>query len=229
MKHFFKYLTALLAIAILSCDSGDEVTVQGSKEYFPLRTGAYYIYDVTETLYTLGQAETFNYEIKMEVVDSVPDFEGDYRYIIFRSRKNEGENDFSYIDTWSARVNSREVVVNEENVSFLKLKTPVKQGDQWNGNTYNAMFEEFYKAKEVDVPKMVAGITFDDCIVVEQKNNEDFIVALDQRTEIYAHGVGLVEKQVKKLNYCSVGPCLGQQQIESGVILQQTIKSYGVE
>ena len=219
----------MLAVAILSCDSGDDPIVQESKQYLPLRKGAYQIYDVTETLYTLGQPETFTYEIKMAVVDSLPDFEGDYRYVIFRSRRNEGETDFTYIDTWSARVNSREIVVNEENVSFLKLRTPVKQGDEWNGNTYNAMFEDLYMAKEVNVSKTINGHTFSDCVVVEQSDNQDFIVALDQRIETYAPGVGLVEKQIKKLNYCSVGPCLGKQQVESGVILQQTIKSYGVE
>jgi hypothetical protein len=195
----------------------------------PLTKGAYQVYDITETLYTLGQPQTFTYELKMLVVDSFPNAEGDYSYVIYRSKKVEGEDGFKYLDTWSARSDTRELIVSEENTTFLKIKMPVKPDDQWDGNLYNAMGEDMYTVKEVSSSQNINGTTYSDCIVIEQSDNQDFVVALDQRRETYARGIGLIEKQVKKLNYCSIGPCLGQQQIESGVILTQTIKSHGIE
>lgn len=229
MKHFFKYLTFLIAVAIISCDSNEEFVTENKASYLHLRKGAYQVYDVTETLYTLGQPETFKYELRMVVADSFLNAEGDYTYTIYRSKKNEGDENFTYLDTWSARTNSREIIVNEENTTFLKLKVPARENDQWDGNLYNALGEDLYSVTEVNASRSVNQITFEDCIVIEQNDNQDFVVALDQRSETYARGVGLIEKHIKQLSYCSVGPCLGQQQVESGVILAQTIKSYGIE
>ncbi len=169
------------------------------------------------------------YELKTLVVDSFPNQDGNYTYIIHRSKRNEGAAEFSYLDTWSARMDSREVVMNEENTTFFKIKLPVVKDDEWDGNLYNTKGEDTYAMEEVVATFIGNGNTYDDCIVINQNDNQDFIVTLDQRKEVYARNIGLVYKEVRVLNYCTVGSCLGQQQVESGVIYTQTIKAYGVE
>lgn len=230
MKHFLKYLIVFVAITVVSCDSSDDDPLfDTGKDYFPLRKGFFQIYDVTEIEYTLGVPETLRYELKTAVTDSFPNAEGGFTYVIYRSKRSEGETEFTYLNTWSARMDTREVVMQEENIPFLKIKLPVEKNSEWDGNLHNAKGEDIYTLAEVNTAYTVNGQTYDDCIVINQHDNQDFVVFLDQRREIYAKNTGLINKEVKLLNYCSVGPCLGQQQVESGVIYTQTIKSYGLE
>ena len=47
--------------------------------------------------------------------------------------------------------------------------------------------------------------------------------------EIYARHIGLVYKEATVLEYCTVGDCIGKQQIEKGYTLKQTLTAYGKE
>jgi hypothetical protein len=64
-------------------------------------------------------------------------------------------------------------------------------------------------------------------ITVTQNVYDDIPTGKDQRSEIYAKDVGLVYKEIVQLKYCTSGSCLGQQFVEKGVILNQSIKSNG--
>ena len=107
------------------------------------------------------------------VTDSFPNAEGGSSFIIYRSKRDDGSSAFTYLDTWSARIDKREAVTNEENIPFLKIKLPVVDQNEWDGNLYNAVGEDTYKLEEVKIPYTANGQSYDDCIVINQNDNGD--------------------------------------------------------
>jgi hypothetical protein len=124
-------------------------------------------------------------------------------------------------------VTDSEAVVAEENISYVKLVFPTGTGRTWNGNKFNTGEADDYDMTLVGQPYALGDQTFDKTLVVGQEDNQDFIVYQDKRSEIFAHGVGLIYKETTQLKYCDKPECLGKQQIESGLIWKQSILSYG--
>ena len=230
VKHFLRFLCALVVLAAVSCSSDEVLKTDAGMAFYPLQKGRFQVYDVNEIKYTLSVPETLAYELKIQVVDSFAVQER-YTYVLYRYKRTAGETDWTYLDTWSSTVDDRQAVQNESNTSFVKLKFPLKEGATWNGNLYNNGTAEDYLLQDVGQPQTFNQQTFDNCVTVEQSDNEDFVVFLDKRKEVYAKNVGLVYKETTQLHYCTDTNqgCLGQQIVNEGIISTQTIKAYGLE
>jgi hypothetical protein len=235
VKYFLNILVVGVAVVVLSCDSSEEKPPVNNN-YFPLKTGVYQIYDVTEIVYELSDPDTFHYELKMVVVDSFANSNDGYTYVIHRSKKPEGESSWTYLDTWSAENDTKELVISEENIPYLKLKFPATLGKTWDGNTYNDetvpssnQHEDLYEIKETGKSLELGDVSLSEYVRVQQEDNQEFIVYFDKRNEIYAVDVGLVYREIEQLQYCTSADCLGDQVVESGIIYKQTITAYGEE
>lgn len=224
MKQF---RTIFLFLIIIGCSTDEEPTVEIGKSYVPLRVGDFRIYAIDETNYfPLEDPVTLYYEMKTEVVDSFQHASGDYIYVIHRSRRDSENDPWVYDDTWSIRVNDLEAVVNENNISFIKIAFPVATGKKWNGNTYNSAEEDEYEITTVNQPYEINGAQFENTIVVDQEDRVDLIFK-DRRFEVYAKDIGLIYREITDLEYCDEVECFGQNKIESGVVYKQTIMSHG--
>jgi hypothetical protein len=89
------------------------------------------------------------------------------------------------------------------------------------------MDQDEYEIITFQQPFSAGGITFEKAVTVQHENNEDFIVFLDQRKEVYARNVGLIYKEITALNYCVEDNCRGQEIIESGTVYKQELIEYG--
>jgi len=238
-----KYLSFFVfTLLVWSCSGDEEVIVKKDSDFFPIQVGAFFVYNVEETQYSVleGQKD-YVYQLKFSVTDSFPNNAGGITYVIQRSKKNSNDAGFSYLDTWSVRKEASEVIVNEGNIAFVRLAFPLDVGKEWNGNALNALGGEqncgqgptfpcdLYKVTGKGTPFEFNGETLTETIEVTLNNNTDLIVKQDVRTELYARNVGLVLKSSTVLEYCTVGACIGKQQIEKGYILKQTLTSYGKE
>lgn len=222
----------MLAFLALSCDSTTETSIREMPvDYLPVHAGHFQVYDVSDIRYELGVPETLAYQLKTVVTDSFVNASGAMSYVIYRSTRNTQSDTWQYLDTWSLTLNNREAVVSEENIAYLKLKFPATEGFEWNGNTYNTLADDGYKILETNAVYEYGGSTFTDCITVEQSDNDDFVVFLDQRKEVFSKHVGLIYKETTQLNYCTQTElnCIGRQYVETGLIYKQTIAGYGQE
>lgn len=227
MKHFHNYLLTLFLL-VAACAKDEFTPSDIGLEYFPLTKGNYQIYNVSEILYSEVKApENRNYQLKIEIVDSFPNPDDIYTYVMSRATRTTPAQPWSALDTWSVRGSDRELIVNEGNVPFVKITFPVAKGNEWNGNKLNNSEEDDYEMVFVDQPTEVAGTKFEKTLKVLQEDNEDLIVFQDKREEVYAKGVGLILKDLTQLSYCTDPDCIGQQQIKSGIVYKQEIIEYG--
>ena len=223
----------MATIFALSCESeNNNIAVQDMPvDYFPLRKGAFQIYDVHMVEYTLGVRSESDYQLRTLIVDSIDRGNGTYSYVQYQYERESESQTWAYTGTWSVQADERELVVNEANTSYLKYKFPLYKGYTWNGNAYNSMEPNDYVMEDIKVSKTVGNQAYSDCLVVNQADNQDFVVFLDQRSEIYARSIGLISKNVRQLYYCtdSNSGCLGQQIVERGVEYTQTLLMHGQE
>lgn len=228
MKFFAGFLLSTVILVLVSCDANDDTNVpdQGHR-YFPLAIGHYQTYDVVEIEYTLRDPDTASYELRVETAHAFLNTDGDSTYVVYRSKRLPGENAWTYLDTWSVRRTAEELIVQEENTPYVKLRFPPYNGQRWNGNLYNTVEVENYRLDSLGQGQTRLGQHYDDCVTVVQRDNQDLIVFFDQRKEVYAANVGLIYKEMTQLNYCSQPACLGQQLVEQGIIYKQWLKEYG--
>ena len=225
MKHFRLFLVILALLT--GCGGEDPDHPDTGSAYFPLEKGVFQVYSVHETRYSgASEPQVMVYELMTEVVDSFPVPDG-YSFVIRRSRRMTEDSPWDVLDTWSARKDSREVIVSESNTPFVKAIFPVKSGTRWNGNEFNTLGADEYEIAKAGEPFEVDGMRFDKTFTVEQEKNEDIIVFNDERREVYARNVGLIFKEVIQLNYCTDDDCLAQQKINNGVEMKILIKEYG--
>jgi hypothetical protein len=230
LKLLSKYLLLTIVVGFVACDQDDNEPKnhESISELVPLQKGQYQIYDVFQVEFSeVEDPDTSRYELKMEVVDSFPNNSGSFTYVMHRSRRADEAETWQFIDTWSVRLDANEAIFNEGNVPFVKLVAPPEVGTSWNGNAYNNEGQDEYTIVSSAESTEINGITFLDPVTVEQEFNDDPIVFTDLRTEVYVKGVGLVYKETTQLYYCVDESCNNQNIIVDGMVLKQSIKSYG--
>jgi hypothetical protein len=209
-----------------SCSSDPEPDQFDQAFYYPLKKGVFQIYTIEETKYsTSSDPEELQYELMIAVVDSFLNAENAYTYVLHRSTRDNVVDEWTYLDTWSVTQNQLRTVVYEGTVPYVKISFPASVGRKWNGNAFNTLGVDEYEITSQGSYTLGAE-TFEDCLFITQEDNEDFIVYLDKRTEVYGHGVGLIYREVINLHYCTVN-CSGLQQIENGIEYKQSLKEYG--
>lgn len=230
MKKLYKYLPVIV-LTLVGCKEDEGVKTLSDAAYFPLHTGIYQIYSVHERKYQL-QVETENvmYQLKTEVVDSFVNQQGGYTYTIHRSKRNTVHDSWEFQQVWSVRMNAANVVVSEENVPFVKMVFPAIVNRQWDGNAMNSLPDDDYVlAKAGNTYVLETGITTGAYIQIVQEDSVDPVLFRKLRQEFYARNIGLIQREITDLIYCSdADNCeVGQQVIDYGTIYVQTLIEYG--
>lgn len=197
--------------------------------FFPIEKGMFWEYEVKLTTYNLLDSLPAHFFLKEVVADSFTDLSGATTYKLERFVRDKEAEEWERDSVWTARVTTYQAVRIENNMAFVKLAFPLREGNTWNGNVLNTKEEENYEAKNLDASLQVGDSTFSNTVTIVQSEVLDTLVFQDVRREYYAREIGLIKKEYIQLNYCSSPECFGLKQIDSGKRLYMDLVANGKE
>ena len=225
-------LIAILPVILFQagCDSNDidPDPERLGLEFYPLETGLYRDYKIRHIRYSaISKPDTSNYYLREHVLDSVVNMEGGYTYILARYSKDSLNLDWELDSLWKAEKNSKFVRITENNVPYVKLVFPVKEGMSWDGNAYNNEEPKEYAMGHAYQPFQVLDSMYEESVTIMHDSIPDQIVRYILKYEVYGNNVGLIFMEDQDLNYCTWDYCRGQGIIDEGFFYRQELIGYG--
>lgn len=228
MKNSIRYILLLFLSFSTSCDREIEQSQKDfGFDYQPLGISNFWIYQVDQTIY-FGEndSETSSFFYRDQIISFYIDDEDEQVFIVDRSSSTDQANWTSTMN-YGLKIKDLSLVRNFENNITVPLVFSPDLGRVWDGNIYNSKGQDDYRLVEsIDFNPLIPNV--DSPIFILNNQDDDEITFRDNRYEIYGKGIGLVEKYVEVLTYCSRNDCLGEGVIDSGERTLFKLISYGV-
>jgi hypothetical protein len=190
----------MMVIGVNSCETIEGEPVYMGKEYFPLETGSWVIYQVDSTVWDdfLGEIFNYSYQVKEVQKELFTDSQGLPKMRVERFIKYDQQNNWQIKNVWATALHSNRAIKTEENVTFVKLSFPLKPNLSWNGNLLNTGVDQLYKITSLHEPYQLLDLEFDSTLTVLQR---DFttLIGIEEQFEVYATGVGMIQKKFIRL------------------------------
>jgi hypothetical protein len=202
----FLYISFLVVI-LFSCKKKEETFDTGAG-YFPIRPkGSYIIYDVQRISYGATVTDT-SYQL-MEMVGDTATLNGQLYYKVLRFMRPDASAAWPVQpdSVWEEYTTTAIAEKTENNRKYIKLVFPVEENKTWNGNVMNTYPSDDYTMKNVAKSYTVNGHYFPTTLKVVQSDDSSYVNA-DQRYEVYAKGVGLIDKYENTILLCSDPVCI---------------------
>lgn len=199
MKKIF--ILSLFSLIFIGCkDSFKEPVYSMPSEYQPLKIGAWYVYDVDSIIYDdFTQPitiDSINFQLKEEITDTFTDQTGRLNFKLERSKRFYNDSivfdslTWELTDVWYITQDGNNIQRVEENNRFVSLLYPIKNNTVWDGNAYNFMDSWDYTYLKMEEPFDIYSNT----VTVNQFLFDDPLVFYQLYEEVYAKGIGLVNK-----------------------------------
>lgn len=210
-KNSYIYTFLFLSgVYFFSCkkDNPAEEPVNFGYNYFPNDISCYVIYQVDSIHYddVAGQPpDTTRYLLKEIITATYTDNSGrpteriERFYKIYNDSIPYDSMNWVGPRVWSSNKTNSTYEKIEENIRYIKLIFPVKEGKQWNGNTYNSLGSKEYELVSVDEPEIINSLSFDSVATVKQFEQINIIETRFEQ-EKFARNVGLIYKQRDSLS-----------------------------
>ncbi|HET8830036.1 MAG TPA: hypothetical protein VFM79_11880 [Pelobium sp.] len=192
----------------LSCtkeNNAPAIDLQG--EFYPLKVGAVYIYDVDSTAYSdfigncRGTATNYKFQLKDSIADTFLTLTGDTSYRVERYRRTTPTGEWVIQQVYSRNKTLRAAEEFINNQRFVRLVFPPAQGTFWNGNSKNTIGEQEYIIEDGILPLTVNSLNFDSTVTVKEID-EFNLIREDLVKTTYAKNIGLVQKVAIQVNKC---------------------------
>lgn len=202
MNIRLSYILMFLVAGLLACDNTIDLIQPHTWDIFPVEEGASRVtLRIDSTYDTSGGVEDKYY--KQETYSNLEeDLTGRQirRILVDRSDISLGQAyQWERDRVWGLfvpdSVNGDYYIERiEENKKIRILKFPVYEGVKWNGNLLNQDDPEPYEYVITDTTVTVRAGTFDQCVMVVNKDERGSFIQKTYAYEIYAPGIGLIKK-----------------------------------
>jgi hypothetical protein len=215
MKSLIVILISCLLFACDNVNSNLPPPQDGGKFFYP-NIGQSVIYDVEDIQYELtGKFMVKTYQLKEINVLAFKDLDGKEAFKIERYRRENETQKWTIDSVFMAKKEIDKALKSENNVTYVKIYFPIKEGLKWNGNAYNSFGNDTYELKKINQSFQTNGQKFENTFSVVQQNDST-LVDLKRRIEVYAENIGMIYQEKTSVLYCNTGNCLGKGKIDFG-------------
>ena len=230
----------LTGVLLVGCDTTFTEPGPAYEDYFPLRVGARWDFQVDSVIYReTTDNDTTSWLVREEVVDSYTDLEGLPAFVIRRSMRADASANWRIEDTWTARLNGDKGEKVEDNLRFIRLVFPPSEGLIWKGHAYlgglatipvaencnNLSFLEDWDFTygAVHRPWSDGSLSFDSTLTVLEAG-EINLIEFNEAEAVYAIGVGMVYRRFAHLTTQTICPdCPWEEKAECGYSFEQRL------
>jgi len=218
----FLLLILTLSIILESCKK----EIQQSEapfldnKYFPINIGSSISYQIMEVnIDELSSVnDTILYQI-MEKIDTIIENTKSYKtYRLERYFRTDSTKNWNILNVWQIRKYANRIHKIEDNIEYIRLLTPVRSNQEWDGNSYNNYDSQEYKT--LSTKNIVINYKNHNCITVI---HQDKISLIDKifSEEQYSENIGLTKKTLIDVEL-NIDPNLPwEEKITKGTIYYQ--------
>jgi hypothetical protein len=227
IKYFIGACFMLFLFASCTKENAN-FTLESVNDYFPLQVGKYITYNLDSTVFTnFNQDLTIkHYQAQYRVDSEVTDNLGRAAFNISRYLRTDSTQPWTIDNVFTAVPTGKSIELIQDNLRFIKLIMPIKDGFSWTGNSYlpydpyrsygfaDPVFMEDwnYTYENVDSSITIGSNNFPNTITVAEIDDTigDPKVAgtkYAERTysiEKYAKNIGLIYKEFIHWEYQSI-------------------------
>ncbi|MFM1794610.1 MAG: hypothetical protein RL642_995 [Bacteroidota bacterium] len=194
-----------------------ELNFEPIENFFPIKKGSAITYRYDSTAYNgINNAKSINTYLVRDVLDSsITDNLGKISFVFKRSIRNQIDTTkWELLSSYRVTIDSNKLYLTENNLRFIKLVNPIREGYSWNGNSFINVNEnsglDYYQGWEYtygkpNEPLTINTIPFASTLTVLHKNDtignptdrKQYSSILFSK-EIYAKEVGLIYKEFLK-------------------------------
>jgi hypothetical protein len=217
MKKYFPAY-GLMILLLISCRKENaNFSIEPVTDYFPLEVGKNITYDLDSTIFTnFGQNKTIrHYQAQYRISAAITDNLGRPGFTIDRYLRKDSAQQWTIDNVFTVIPTGKSIELIQDNLRFIKLTSPVKDGYSWLGNSYlpedpyrsyqfaNAAFMEDwnYTYEDVTSPATIGPLDFKNTITVFELSDSTGNPQTTQYAEKtysiekYAKDVGLIYKE----------------------------------
>jgi len=231
------YIFIVLAVVLASCKKDSTSTTSATgvyTDYYPLKIGSSHTYLIDSIYYNdfSGETEVYQYQLKEVITETFTDESGYTNYRMERSCKFKPSESASY-DTltwefkniWFVTLTPVSIQRVEENVRFVNLTNPIKDGVSWDGNDFNILSKFDYTYQNfgetlLGKPNSVRVVQLDVENLIEKQYYE----------QVFSKDIGLVKyyyMDIESQNITNT-PVPIEDRIEKGIQFTKLLIDYSI-